>query len=93
IIGSDTKPLREFVTHRENGLLVPMDRPEDVAAQVEWALGHPRQARQIRKRARSYAVKTFDSARIFAAKEERLAGMVAGGGRVRPGVEGTVTEA
>jgi glycosyltransferase involved in cell wall biosynthesis len=85
IVGSDTKPLREFVTHRENGLLVPMSQPEKIADQVEWVFDHPKQARQIRKRARGYAVKHFDAAQIFASRERRLVELVAKGGRVRPG--------
>lgn len=86
IIGSDTKPLKEFVAHADNGLLVPMNNTEDVVRQIEWAFDHPNKVRQLRKRARAFAVKHFDSDQLFALKEHKLRELVARGGTIRSGV-------
>jgi glycosyltransferase involved in cell wall biosynthesis len=55
LVCSDTAPVREFVSHRENGLLVPFHDPAAVARGVEELLDDSRLAGQLRANARRRA--------------------------------------
>lgn len=55
VIGSDTQPVREFITHGENGLLVPFFDPPGLARTIQRVLEETRLARTLRENARQYA--------------------------------------
>lgn len=55
VIGSDTDPVREFITHGDNGLLVPFLDPQTVAGSVLDLLEDKALTRKLRGNARQYA--------------------------------------
>jgi glycosyltransferase involved in cell wall biosynthesis len=55
VIGSDTAPVREFITHGENGLLTDCLDPVGLAATVMQVLENAALARRLRAGARRYA--------------------------------------
>jgi glycosyltransferase involved in cell wall biosynthesis len=55
VIGSDTPPVREFVTHDKNGLLVSFFDPKGLADTVLRVLEDAPLARRLREEARRYA--------------------------------------
>ncbi|WP_040508660.1 glycosyltransferase family 4 protein [Gluconobacter morbifer] len=55
IVGSDTAPVREFITDKLTGRLVSFFEPERLAETVLDLLEKPRAARQLGKEARKYA--------------------------------------
>lgn len=55
IVGSDTPPVREFVTHGETGLLTSFFDPPALAAAILELLENKKRARILRKNARAYA--------------------------------------
>jgi glycosyltransferase involved in cell wall biosynthesis len=63
VIGSDTEPVQEVITHGNNGLLARFFSPEDIAASVAYALDNREAMEDIRRNARQtildrYAFKT-----------------------------------
>ena len=52
IVGSDTPPVREFIRHRENGLLVDFFDPEAIAAAIAELLDAPEAFEPMRMAAR-----------------------------------------
>lgn len=63
IIGSDTEPVQEIITHGDNGLLANFFSPEDIAAKVIYVLDNQEATRKMRSNARQtvlerYAFKT-----------------------------------
>lgn len=68
LIGSNTDPVREFVTDQRTGILVDMDDPEEVADMVEWAFDNPKAAARLRLRARERMCKNHNSRDVFARK-------------------------
>ena len=57
VIGSDTQPVREFITHGENGLLASFFDPPALARTVLRVLEDTRLTRSLRETARQYAEK------------------------------------
>jgi glycosyltransferase involved in cell wall biosynthesis len=55
VIGSDTEPVREFVTHGKNGLLTNFFDPAGLAAKVVSVIEDTALARGLRAAARQYA--------------------------------------
>lgn len=55
VVGSDTPPVREFITHGVNGLLVPFFDPPGLARTVLDLLEDPALSRRLRENARKYA--------------------------------------
>lgn len=55
VIGSDTDPVREFITPEKNGLLVNFFDPAGLAAKVMMVLENAPLARRLRTEARRYA--------------------------------------
>ncbi len=55
VVGADVEPVAEFITHGENGLLVPGLDPDAVAEATIGALADRRRARRLREAARRYA--------------------------------------
>ncbi|WP_428488208.1 glycosyltransferase family 4 protein [Rhodopila sp.] len=55
VLGSDTEPVREFITHSDNGLLVPFLEPAAIATAVLDLLEDKALSRKLRGNARRYA--------------------------------------
>ena len=55
VIGSDTEPVREFITHGENGLLTPCLEPRTLASAILGLLENKDLTRTLRQNARGYA--------------------------------------
>ena len=60
VVASDVAPVREVITHGQNGLLVDFFDPEAIAAQVAEVLERPGDFADMRKAARSTAVGAYD---------------------------------
>jgi glycosyltransferase involved in cell wall biosynthesis len=60
IIGSDTAPVREFITHEENGLLTPFLEPGKLADSILRLLEEPKVAQRLRHNARVFAERNLD---------------------------------
>jgi len=60
LVASDTAPVREFVTHRKTGLMVPFLQPEAVADAVLTLLEDQPLARRLRRNARAWAERHLD---------------------------------
>jgi glycosyltransferase involved in cell wall biosynthesis len=63
VIGSNTDPVKEVISHGDNGLLADFFSPEDIAANVAYALDNREAMQRIRRNARQtimdqYAFKT-----------------------------------
>jgi len=78
VIGSDTPPVREFVTHDQNGLLVSFFDPKGLADTVLRTLEDAPLARRLRENARRYAEKHLAMADYLAAYDA-LIGRLTGG--------------
>lgn len=55
VVGSDTPPVREFLTDGQNGLLTPFLQPPAIAEAVLRLLGDQRLAGKLRRNARKWA--------------------------------------
>jgi len=55
LVGSDTAPVREFVSHEQTGLLTPFLEPEAIATSVLRLLSDTRLANRLRRNARAWA--------------------------------------
>jgi len=55
VVGSNTEPVREFITSGENGLLVPFFDPPGLARTIQRVLEDATLARSLREKARRYA--------------------------------------
>ena len=71
IIGSDTQPVTEFITHEQNGLLASFFDPKGLADTVLRALEDAPLARRLRENARKYAEKNL-SMQDYMARYEAL---------------------
>ncbi|MBW4023689.1 MAG: glycosyltransferase [Proteobacteria bacterium] len=60
IVGSDTAPVREFITHEETGLLTPFLEPDRLADSILRLLDDPTLSRRLRRRARLHAEAHLD---------------------------------
>lgn len=66
IIGGDTQPVQEFITHGDNGLLVPFLKPRALARGVLGLLDDKALTRTLRANARAYAEKNLAMADYLA---------------------------
>jgi glycosyltransferase involved in cell wall biosynthesis len=73
VIGSDTPTVSEFVTHEQNGLLVPFFNPQRLAQTVLRALEDRQLAHRLRENARSYAEKNLAMADYLAGYKSLIA--------------------
>ena len=73
VVGSDTPTVSEFVTHEQNGLLVPFFDPKGLADAVLRVLEDAPLARRLREGARRYAEKDLAMADYIAAYEALIA--------------------
>lgn len=71
LIGSDTPPVREFVTHGENGLLANFSDPADIAARIEDMLNGGARTDALRVAARKTVEKRW-AADIALARHREL---------------------
>jgi glycosyltransferase involved in cell wall biosynthesis len=90
IVGSDTEPVREFITHGRNGLLTSFFDPKGLADTVLTLLADARLDQKIRTGARRYAERSLsmdDYLAAFTRKIETLTGtkLTAPEQRARPG--------
>ncbi|MCO5129057.1 MAG: glycosyltransferase [Xanthobacteraceae bacterium] len=60
VIGSDTAPVQEVITHKANGLLVPLFDIGAIAEQTIECLEHPERFAALRVKARETAVGRYD---------------------------------
>jgi glycosyltransferase involved in cell wall biosynthesis len=67
VIGSDTAPVREFITHGKNGLLTDFFDPAGLAAKVVRVIEDQALAGALRAGARRYAEQHLSMASYFAA--------------------------
>lgn len=84
VIGSDTQPVREFITPGVNGLLVPFFDPAGLARTVLNVLEDAALSRRLRENARHYAERHLAMADYLAEYEaliSRLTGMKLGESR------------
>jgi glycosyltransferase involved in cell wall biosynthesis len=64
VVGSDTPPVQEVISHERNGLLVPFSSPTQLAESVIAAAARPKKYQSLRKEARRTVVERFDLKRI-----------------------------
>lgn len=62
VIASDTPPVREVISHQENGLLIDFFSPTAIADSVDYALDHPQQMQKLRKAARQKVLENYTHA-------------------------------
>ncbi len=77
VIGSDTEPVREFISHGENGLLTSFFDPAALGDTVLEVVENKTLDQNLRSRARSYAERRLamdDYLRAFCRKIESLTG-------------------
>jgi glycosyltransferase involved in cell wall biosynthesis len=60
IIGSDTQPVHEFISHEETGLLSPFLEPGRLTDSILRLLEEPKLAQKLRAGARAYAETHLD---------------------------------
>jgi glycosyltransferase involved in cell wall biosynthesis len=77
VIGSDTEPVREFITDGENGRLVPFHDPAGLAQRILEVLEDKDLSARLRAGARRYAEQALDLNDYFAAMR-RLMGRLIG---------------
>ena len=78
IVGSDTQPVREFITHGENGLLTSFFDPAALAKTAVDLIEDPDLSRRLRANARRYAEERLsmtDYLKGYEALIERMTGM------------------
>ena len=78
VIGSDTPTVSEFVTHEQNGLLVPFFDPKGLADTVLRVLEDAPLARRLREGARGYAEQNLAMGDYIAAYEALIGKLTAG---------------
>jgi glycosyltransferase involved in cell wall biosynthesis len=79
LVGSDTAPVREFLTHRKTGLLVPFLEPDRVAEAALTLLEDDALNRRLRRAARTWAEKNLAMAPYIAGYEALIDRIVAAG--------------
>jgi glycosyltransferase involved in cell wall biosynthesis len=73
IIGSDTQPVTEFITHEQNGLLASFFDPKGLADTVLRGLEDAPLAKRLRENARKYAEKNLSMTDYMARYEALIA--------------------
>ena len=72
VVGSSTTPVKEFIKHGENGLLVDFFNYEEIANTVIDCLAQPKKYDKIRKAARESIVKNYDLKTICLPKQIKI---------------------
>jgi glycosyltransferase involved in cell wall biosynthesis len=70
VIAADIGAVAELVEHGRTGLKVRPGDPEDLAAQVEWALSHPAELRRMREEVRAEFETKYTAERNYLALME-----------------------
>jgi glycosyltransferase involved in cell wall biosynthesis len=78
VVGSDTEPVREFITHRNNGLLASFFDPKGLADQILQLLEDQALSRRLRRNARRYAKTHLAMSSYLAAYEALIDKVIAG---------------
>jgi hypothetical protein len=76
VVGSDTEPVREFITHDRNGLLASFFDPPGLARTVLELLENQRLNARLRASARAYAEENLDMGDYIAAYRAAIERMV-----------------
>ncbi|MBL0374973.1 glycosyltransferase [Rhizobium sp. KVB221] len=76
VVGSDTAPVREFVTHAENGLLADFFSPEKIADQIEAALAGGTKIEMIRRNARQTILDRWSAVGAIARHEALVSNLI-----------------
>jgi glycosyltransferase involved in cell wall biosynthesis len=76
VIASDTQPVREFVTHEQNGLLASFFDAEGLARSILRVLEDAPLARRLREGARRYAEQNFSLDTYLDAYEALIARLI-----------------
>jgi glycosyltransferase involved in cell wall biosynthesis len=79
VVGSDTQPVHEFLTHRKTGLLVPFLQPEKVADSVLTLLEDDALNRRLRRGARAWAEKNLSMSDYICNYEKLISRIIAAG--------------
>ena len=77
VVGSRTKPVEEVLRDGENGLLVELFSPDEIAHRVVDVLTHPKKYESVRANARQTIVDNYDLRTICLPAQLRLINMVA----------------
>ncbi|MCQ8129627.1 glycosyltransferase [Methylomonas rivi] len=64
LVASDTDPVREFLKHGDNALLVDMNNTEELVSMLEHALSEGEALKVLRHNARDFASREFDAKSI-----------------------------
>jgi glycosyltransferase involved in cell wall biosynthesis len=83
VIGSDTQPVREFITPGENGLLASFFDPQALARTIQRVLEETKLARSLRENARAYAERHLAMNEYLAKYDELIARLVSGAAMTR----------
>jgi len=92
VVGSDTAPVREVVSHEENGLLVDFFDVEGLARTAARVLAEPARYAPLREAARRLAVERYDLRRVCLPRQLALVGAVARIGAGKSGAQGDPPE-
>ena len=76
VVGSDTPPVREFVTHDDNGLLVPFFDTNALAEAVLRGIEDTALSRRLRENARKFAENNLSMQNYLTAYEALIAKLV-----------------
>ena len=72
VIGSSTKPVKEVIQDKKNGLLVDFFDVEGISKSVIDALSNPRKYEKLRKNARKTIVDNYDLKKVSLPKQIKL---------------------
>jgi glycosyltransferase involved in cell wall biosynthesis len=72
VVGSSTTPVKEFIKHGENGLLVDFFNYEEIASTVIDCLANPKKYDKIRKTARESIIKNYDLKTVSLPKQIKI---------------------
>ncbi|PWS35259.1 glycosyl transferase family 1 [Falsiroseomonas bella] len=90
VVGSDTPPVAEAITHGENGLLVPFFEPEAIARSVLGVLADPAGHAPLAAAGRQSIVERYDLRSVCLPRQLELVERLAAG--LEPEASGPMTE-
>lgn len=64
IVATNIENNAEIITSGQNGLLVPIKAPAELADAIAWLLNHPAEAEQLANHAQQFAIATFSTSEI-----------------------------
>lgn len=76
IIGSNTAPVTEMVEDMENGIIVDMDDPDEIAEMIAWVFDNPDEAAALRQEARRRILDQHEAGKVFQQKRDLLTAMI-----------------